>query len=161
MEMFKDIEEIKDEIRKHEGFRDTTYSDSLGFATIGWGHLVTDSEKENNKYVEGKQYSKEELSKVFDEDFQSAWDNANSLVKERLTNTDFGLLDIDRKMKVISILCNMCFQLGKAGVGKFRKMFENIAKLNFKGASLEMLDSRWSKQTPSRAKYLSDKMSQV
>ena len=161
MEMFIDIEEIKNEIRKHEGFRDTTYSDSLGFATIGWGHLVTDSEKENNKYVEGKQYSKEELSKVFDEDFQSAWDNANSLVKERLTNTDFGLLDIDRKMKVISILCNMCFQLGKAGVGKFRKMFENIAKLNFKGASLEMLNSRWAKQTPSRAKYLSDKMSQV
>ena len=161
MEMFKDIEEIKNEIRKHEWFRDTTYSDSLGFATIGWGHLVTDSEKENNKYVEGKQYSKEELSKVFDEDFQSAWDNANSLVKERLTNTDFGLLDIDRKMKVISILCNMCFQLGKAGVGKFRKMFENIAKLNFKGASLEMLNSRWAKQTPSRAKYLSDKMSQV
>jgi len=161
MEMFKDIEEIKKEIQEHEGFRDTTYSDSLGFATIGWGHLVTDSEKENNKYVEGKQYSKEELSKVFDEDFQSAWDNANSLVKERLTNTDFGLLDIDRKMKVISILCNMCFQLGKAGVGKFRKMFENIAKLNFKGASLEMLDSRWAKQTPSRAKYLSDKMSQV
>ena len=159
--MFKDIEEIKKEIQEHEGFRDTTYSDSLGFATIGWGHLVTDSEKENNKYVEGKQYSKEELSKVFDEDFQSAWDNANSLVKERLTNTDFGLLDIDRKMKVISILCNMCFQLGKAGVGKFRKMFENIAKLNFKGASLEMLDSRWAKQTPSRAKYLSDKMSQV
>lgn len=161
MKMFKDIEEIKKEIQEHEGFRDTTYSDSLGFATIGWGHLVTDSEKENNKYVEGKQYSKEELSKVFDEDFQSAWDNANSLVKERLTNTDFGLLDIDRKMKVISILCNMCFQLGKAGVGKFRKMFENIAKLNFKGASLEMLDSRWAKQTPSRAKYLSDKMSQV
>ena len=161
MEMFKDIEEIKKEIQEHEGFRDTTYSDSLGFATIGWGHLVTDSEKENNKYVEGKQYSKEELSKVFDEDFQSAWDNANSLVKERLTNTDFGLLDIDRKMKVISILCNMCFQLGRAGVGKFRKMFENIAKLNFKGASLEMLNSRWAKQTPSRAKYLSDKMSQI
>jgi|TARA_R100000501_G_C2598442_1_gene96264 lysozyme len=161
MKMFKDIEEIKKEIQEHEGFRDTIYSDSLGFDTLGWGHLVTDSEKENNKYVEGKQYSKEELSKVFDEDFQSAWDNANSLVKERLTNTDFGLLDIDRKMKVISILCNMCFQLGKAGVGKFRKMFENIAKLNFKGASLEMLDSRWAKQTPSRAKYLSDKMSQV
>ena len=64
-------------------------------------------------------------------------------------------------MKVISILCNMCFQLGKAGVGKFKKMFENVAKLNFKEASLEMLDSRWAKQTPNRAKYLSDKMSQV
>mgnify|MGYP007000091562 len=67
----------------------------------------------------GVAYSKEELQKVFDKDFDLAWDNANSLVKERLTNTDFQLLDIDRKMKVISIFCHMCFQLGKAGVGKF------------------------------------------
>ena len=157
MEMFDDIEEIKNEIQEHEGVRDTIYSDSLGFDTIGWGHLI----KDNDNFEKGKAYSKEELQEVFDEDFQLAWDNANSLIKERLTNTDFQLLDIDRKMKIISILCNMCFQLGKAGVGKFRKMFENIAKLNFKGASVEMLDSRWAKQTPSRAKYLSDKMSQV
>ena len=157
MEMFDDIEEIKKEIQEHEGFRDTIYSDSLGFDTIGWGHLI----KDTDNFEKGKAYSREELQGVFDEDFQLAWDNANSLVKERLTNTDFQLLDIDRKMKVISILCNMCFQLGKAGVGKFKKMFENIAKLNFKEASLEMLDSRWAKQTPNRAKYLSDKMSQV
>ena len=43
----------------------------------------------------------------------------------------------------------------------FSPMGSHIAKLNFKGASLEMLNSRWAKQTPSRAKYLSDKMSQV
>tara|TARA_B100001094_G_scaffold96689_1_gene92713 strand:+ start:1598 stop:2065 length:468 start_codon:yes stop_codon:yes gene_type:complete len=155
--MFKEIEQVKTEIQEHEGFRDTIYSDSLGFATIGWGHLV----KDTDNFEKGVAYSREELQKVFDEDFDLAWANANSLVKERLTNTDFELLDIDRKMKIISIFCNMCFQLGKAGVGKFRKMFENIAKLNFKGASLEMLDSRWAKQTPSRAEYLSNKMSQV
>ena len=147
--MFKEIEQVKKEIQEHEGFRDTIYSDSLGFATIGWGHLV----KDTDHFEEGVAYSREELQKVFDEDFD--------LVKERLTNTDFELLDIDRKMKVISIFCNMCFQLGKAGVSKFNKMFENIAKLNFEGAKLEMLDTRWAKQTPSRAEYLSNKMSQV
>ena len=157
MTMFKEIDQVKKEIQEHEGFRDTIYSDSLGFATIGWGHLV----KDTDHFEKGVAYSKEELQEVFDKDFDLAWDNANSLVKERLTNTDFQLLDIDRKMKVISIFCNMCFQLGKAGVGKFRKMFENIAKLNFEGAKLEMLNSRWAKQTPSRAEYLSNKMSQV
>ena len=153
--MFKEIEQVKKEIQEHEGFRDTIYSDSLGFATIG-GHLV----KDTDHFEEGVAYSRG-VAKVFDEDFDLAWANANSLVKERLTNTDFELLDIDRKMKVISIFCNMCFQLGKAGVSKFNKMFENIAKLNFEGAKLEMLDSRWAKQTPSRAEYLSNKMSQV
>ena len=103
MEMFDDIEEIKKEIQEHEGFRDTIYSDSLGFDTIGWGHLI----KDTDNFEKGKAYSREELQEVFDEDFQLAWDNANSLVKERLTNTDFQLLDIDRKMKIISILCKV------------------------------------------------------
>lgn len=155
--MFKEIEQVKKEIQEHEGFRDTIYSDSLGFDTIGWGHLI----KDTDLFEKGVAYSKEKLQEVFDEDFDLAWSNANSLVKERLTNTDFELLDINRKMKVISIFCNMCFQLGKAGVSKFNKMFENIAKLNFEGAKLEMLDSRWAKQTPSRAEYLANKMSQV
>ena len=152
--MFKEIEQVKKEIQEHEGFRDTIYSDSLGFATIGWGHLV----KDTDHFEEGVAYSREELQKVFDEDFDLAWANANSLVKERLTNTDFELLDIDRKMKVISIFCNMCFQLGKAGVSKFNKMFENIAKLNFEGAKLEMLDSRWAKQVGPRAIRLRDRV---
>ena len=42
--MFKEIEQVKKEIQEHEGFRDTIYSDSLGFATIGWGHLVKDTD---------------------------------------------------------------------------------------------------------------------
>jgi len=77
MTMFKEIEQVKKEIQEHEGFRDTIYSDSLGFATIGWGHLV----KDTDHFEKGVAYSREELQKVFDEDFDLAWANANSLVK--------------------------------------------------------------------------------
>jgi len=31
----------------------------------------------------------------------------------------------------------------------------------FKNASIEMLDSRWNKQTPNRAKHLSDLMATI
>ena len=30
------IEKLKDEIQKEEGYRDTIYKDHLGFATIGY-----------------------------------------------------------------------------------------------------------------------------
>ena len=66
--MFKEIEQVKKEIQEHEGFRDTIYSDSLGFATIGWGHLV----KDTDHFEKGKAYSKEELQEVFDSDFDLA-----------------------------------------------------------------------------------------
>ena len=56
------MEEIKERIKQHEGFRDTMYSDSLGFRTIGYGHLVLDSDN----FVEGVAYDKETLEEVFD-----------------------------------------------------------------------------------------------
>ena len=38
------IEKLKDEIQKEEGYRDTIYKDHLGFATIGYVHLVRPSD---------------------------------------------------------------------------------------------------------------------
>jgi lysozyme len=46
------IEKIKYEIKEEEGYRDIMYKDHLGFATIGYGHLVlpTDKFKEGVRY---------------------------------------------------------------------------------------------------------------
>ena len=35
------FETVKERIKKHEGYRNTVYLDSLGKATIGYGHLIT------------------------------------------------------------------------------------------------------------------------
>ena len=43
------MEEVKQRIKEHEGFRDTVYSDSLGFATVGFGHLLLPTDD----FVEG------------------------------------------------------------------------------------------------------------
>ena len=34
------LEKLKDELRFEEGYRDEVYLDSMGFKTIGIGHLV-------------------------------------------------------------------------------------------------------------------------
>ena len=53
-----DYNNLKERIKKHEGFVNKIYKDSLGFATIGYGHLVTKADT----YEEGVEYTKEELS---------------------------------------------------------------------------------------------------
>ena len=71
------MEDVKQRIKEHEGFRDTVYSDSLGFATIGYGHLVLPTDN----FVEGVNYPKEQLEEVFDKDFQIALTSANELLE--------------------------------------------------------------------------------
>ncbi len=52
----------------------------------------------------------------------------------------------------------MVFQLGIGGVSKFKNMWKALGEGDYQTASEEMLDSRWAKQTPSRAEGLSEIM---
>tara|TARA_R100001126_G_C4730235_1_gene103504 strand:+ start:84 stop:512 length:429 start_codon:yes stop_codon:yes gene_type:complete len=137
------MEEIKSRIKEHEGFRDTVYSDSLGFATIGYGHLVLPSDN----FVEGTTYPKKMLEEVFDNDFKIAHDSANEL-----------LADIEHNYIVKGVIIEMCFQLGKPRVMKFKKMWEALKNNDLETASKEMIDSNWHKQTTKRCESLANVM---
>ena len=137
------MEEIKSRIKEHEGFRDTVYSDSLGFATIGYGHLVLPADN----FVEGITYPKEMLEEVFDNDFKIAHDSANEL-----------LADIEHNHIVKGVIIEMCFQLGKPRVMKFKKMWESLKNNDLETASKEMIDSNWHKQTTKRCESLANVM---
>ena len=52
---------LAERVMEHEGFRNKIYKDTLGFATIGFGHKVTEADH----FEEGVEYSREELEKVF------------------------------------------------------------------------------------------------
>ena len=134
------MEELKHRIKIHEGFRDTVYYDHLSKATVGWGHLVT---SEDN-FTSGITYPEEVLEAVFNKDFTTAKEGADELCSGLPINY------IGR-----GVIVEMCFQLGKTGVSKFRKMFEALKEEDYKTASEEMLDSKWHEQTPARAKQLS------
>ena len=139
------FEELKERIKEHEGFRNIVYKDSLGFATIGYGHLVT---TEDN-YEEGIEYSQEQLEAVFESDFESACNSADVVAQANNINLD------DHPQPVKEVLIEMVFQLGVGGVGKFKKFLANLSTKTYHLAADEMLDSRWAKQTPMRAEKLS------
>jgi len=134
------MEELKYRIKEHEGFRDTVYYDHLGNATVGWGHLVT---SEDN-FTSGVTYPEEVLEQVFEKDFAKAKEGADELCR------DLSINYIAR-----GVIIEMCFQLGKTGVSKFKKMFAALQTEDYTTASEEMLDSKWFEQTPVRAKSLS------
>ena len=137
------MEDVKQRIKEHEGFRDTVYSDSLGFATIGYGHLVLPTDN----FVEGVTYPKEQLEVLFDKDFQIAFNSANELVDG---------LDLNHIAK--GVIIEMCFQLGKPRVMKFKKMWEALRNNDFEEAANQMIDSAWHKQTTSRCESLASTM---
>ena len=51
-----------------------------------------------------------------------------------------------------------CYQLGLTGFSKFKKTIYLLETEQYDEASIEMLDSLWAKQTPNRAKELSEKL---
>ena len=136
-------EELKEQIKEHEGFVPRTYKDSLGKRTIGFGHLCVEPEQ----WDDDKEYTREELERVFDKDFEEAVKNAESLISERSIN-----------FIAKQVIIEMVFQLGIGGVGKFKKMWLALDKEDYGEASFQMMDSLWAKQTPNRAEKLSQKM---
>ena len=133
-----EYDDLKARIKKHEGFRDTVYLDSLGKRTVGYGHLCVE-----NTWNDNKKYSEAFLNIIFDKDFDNAKDNAHKLI---------GDMALHHQAKCV--LIEMVFQLGIGGVSKFKNMWKALGEGNYQTASEEMLDSRWAKQTPKRAEEL-------
>ena len=139
-------EDLSASVKLSEGFRNKIYQDTEGFDTIGWGHKVVASDS----FVAGKEYTEEELQTVFDKDLRKAIAQMKQLVEQ---NNITDLPEIAEH-----VITEMCFQLGQTGVSKFKNMWKCLQEANFVGASYEMLDSRWNKQTPNRCKKLADLM---
>ena len=137
------FEEVKERIKKHEGFVNKIYLDSLGKATIGYGHLITP----NDNFEEGVEYSKELLDEVFNRDFLIAKRDADELLQ-----------DISIVENAHGIIIEMVFQLGKTGVSKFKKMFTALSVGDYNEAANQMLDSQWRKQTPKRCEELAEQI---
>ena len=129
-----DLMNLIEMIKKHEGFRGMPYNDSLGFPTIGYGTKLPISEEE-----------------------------AELLLKHRL---DEKILELGEKEPFYlelpetaqEVIANMAYQMGVNGVLKFKKMWAALKERDYKKAADEMLDSRWAKQTPNRAKELAEIM---
>lgn len=125
-----------DDIKQEEGFNGVVYKCTEGFDTIGYGTKLPLTKEEATLLLEYR------LNKM----------------KSELNSSLYALEAPD---EVWSILYNMAYQLGVPGVLKFSKFIKALQNKNYSQASIEMLDSKWAKQTPNRAKRLSDRMKAI
>ena len=135
-------------VKKHEGYRNKVYLDTLGKRTVGVGHLCVEEFWEDDK-----EYEEKFLMDILEADLQNAIKGAKDLMSEN------GCMDMDEVAE--EIIIEMIFQLGKTGVSKFKNMWKALAELNYVGASYEMLDSKWAKQTTNRANGMADTMKSI
>ena len=138
-----DKDRLREEIASDEGCRMEIYLDHLGLPTMGIGHLITQDDPEYNQPV-GTVITEERVRQLFNLDI------AVTLEDCRMIYPDFESLPEEAQL----VIANMCFQLGRPRLTKFRKMKAAIDERRWSDAADEMVDSRWHDQTPNRAKRL-------
>jgi lysozyme len=129
------MKDLLESIKKHEGFVEHVYDDSLGIPTIGYGFAIKDLVLEEDLCDEILLRKLRILGKSVMGKFPF-----------------FDSLPSDCK----TVLMEMCYQLGVTGVSKFKKALKAMEDGDWEKAADEMLDSKWAKQTPNRAKEMSN-----
>ncbi len=125
------MKNLIENIKESEGFVGVVYKDTEGFDTIGYGTKLPLTKEESELLLESRLKAKiKELEQ-----------------REPFINS--------LPLEIQEVIAEMCYQMGVSGVLGFKKMWAALKKRNYPLAAAEMLDSKWSKQTPNRAKRLS------
>lgn len=130
------LEQLKSVLRIDEGLRLMVYECSTGHKSIGYGHM-------DDRMADGATWTLEQAEEALDKDARYALFQAEQII----TSPIWYRLTDRRKCA----LANMAFQLGGAGLAKFRRMLAAIKSEQWNTAFNEALDSLWAKQTPARA----------
>ena len=128
------------QLRDEEGEVLSAYQDHLGFWTIGVGRLI-DKRK-------GGGITKEESEYLLSNDI--------SKVNAQLDANIPWWRNLDEPRQ--AVLQGMAFQMGIAGLLGFKNTLKMIESGDYEGAGKGMLNSLWAKQTPARAKRMSEQM---
>lgn len=141
------LDTIKEDLIKHEGYKDEIYLCSEGIPTFGIGHAVKEYDVEWTWPV-GTPVEKERIDNAFQADFEDAVNDVKALIPS---------LD-DKPDQCIRVLVNMAFNLGRTRLGKFKKMLKAVEENNFVEAANQMVDSRWYNQVGGRSVELENWM---
>ncbi len=121
-------------LRRHEGFRDRVYIDTVGRPTIGYGWNL-DSDPIYREVA----------------DLQMVMKLADLEAKLLSSYDWYPNLSQARK----DVVLNMCYNLGFEGFSKFHNTIWLIANSRFEEASIEMMKSKWAGQIGNRSITLS------
>ena len=131
-------------VQEHEGYRLEPYRCTENFLSGGWGHKILPGEEVPT--------TKEGWEEIFNKDFDNAWSQMEQLCETH---------NLPENEEMMSILCEMIFQLGFAGVSKFKMMIKALQESDFVEAHYQMLDSRWRNQTKNRCEELAERMRDI
>lgn len=142
--------DIKSQLKIYEGtkqyqaklgyFRDGkfwTYKDSLGYPTIGYGHLVLQDEDFTNGLTEA------EADKLLDIDIAKARNDVLKLDLNLPKNSNWN-----------DFIVLMVFQLGLTKTRQFKKFLAALKSSNYATAIIEVKDSNWYRQTTNRVNQM-------
>lgn len=140
--------------RFEEGVRDKPYKDSLGYWTIGIGHLM-------DERIGGflPSYARRELDSygfITDETISRLYQDDMKAIKADLDRALPWAAELD-DVRYMCLL-DMCFQMGITKLLTFKNTLSFIQNREFARAADNMLLSLWAKQTPSRARRRANEM---
>jgi len=139
---------LQDEIADDEGVKYETYRCSLGHLTGGIGHLITEWDEEVYSGPIGTKIPHQQVDDWFAKDIGTTIKDCNLLFSQFDNLPD----------EIQHVLANMCFQLGRPRLSKFKNMIAAVEDLDWVKMADEMEDSNWYRQTPNRAKRLITKV---
>lgn len=122
------------QIVSDEGFRKCRYKDSKGLGTVGFGHLILPNENINC-------ITPQEAILLLQEDYYEAWE---------AVERNFPWAEGEVKL----VLANMSYQIGITKLVKFKKTIKYMKDEQYTKAAMEMIDSKWYRETPIRAMRL-------
>ncbi len=123
-------------LKRHEGLRLKPYLDTVGKLTVGYG-----------RNLEDVGISRDEANFMLDNDIDQV---------ERQLETVDEYRDLEPVRQ--TVIANMAFNLGFAGLMGFKKMWNAIDRRDWDRAAKEMLNSKWARQVGVRAVELSEIM---
>ncbi len=135
---------LQDEIANDEGVVYETYHCSLGHLTGGIGHLITEWDEEFYEKPIGTKVPNQQVNDWFTKDI------AVTINDCKIIFDNFDSLPEEAQL----VIANMCFQLGRPRLSKFKNFIAAVKDEDWQRAGDEMQDSRWYKQTTNRADRL-------
>lgn len=137
------MSQLEDMIRRHEGLRLHVYHDTLGVATVGYGHAL------GPRDMDLKSISQERADELFQEDLRIA---IHSL-EDAFDWFPYRIDDVR-----MAVLVDLSFNLGITRLKKFKKMLAHLQNGKYELAADELKNSIWHKQTGARAIELEEMM---
>ena len=135
---------LQNELADDEGIKYELYLCSESHLTGGIGHLITEWDVDYYGKPVGTPVPNEQVNEWFERDIETTINDCKLLFSQ------FDNLPED----IQHVLANMCFQLGRPRLSKFKKMIAAVEDMNWEKMADEMENSRWFQQTKNRAQRL-------